>query len=82
MNDPVFSPAHYAGNGIEAKDAMRSMMDCADVSPSQAYWWGCAFKYLWRWHAKNGVQDLQKASQCIRYLIEDLRENGLNNGEA
>lgn len=68
-NDPITAPLHYAGDGIEAKDAMRSMMAYAEVMPIQAYWWGNAMKYLWRWPHKGGVQDLMKCKQCIDYLI-------------
>ena len=67
-------PDHYAGDGqIECMDAMRSMMsgDQYALPAQSAYWWGCAFKYLWRWRRKNGVQDLQKCRQCIDYLISE-----------
>lgn len=69
----VSHPAHYAGDGrIECMDAMRSMMAPArGVGPIAAMWWGNAFKYLWRWHLKNGVEDLRKAKQCIDYLIAE-----------
>lgn len=31
---------------------------------------GCAIKYLCRWRAKNGVEDLKKARHFIDMLIE------------
>lgn len=72
-NDTVASPRHYAGDGrIECMAAMRSMMHGAEVEASAAYWWGCAFKYLWRWLRKNGVEDLRKCRQCIDYLIAEV----------
>lgn len=70
----VEHPDHYAGDGqIECMGAMRSMMsgDQYALPAQSAYWWGCAFKYLWRWRRKNGVQDLQKCKQCIDYLIAE-----------
>ena len=71
--DPVEAPAHYAGDGrVPCMDAMRSMMTGADVTPNQAYWWGCAFKYLWRWHMKGGEQDVRKAKRCLEYLLEAI----------
>lgn len=73
MSDVISHPDHYAGHGIECMDAMKSMMYGADVTNSQAYWWGCAFKYLWRWVRKNGEEDLEKCKRCIDYLLEDLR---------
>lgn len=87
--DPIAAPRHYRGDGtIECMDALRSMMhgaDCAKVRKSNGkvkdlpsialYWWGCAFKYLWRWIWKNGVQDLRKCRQCIDYLIDVMEVN-------
>ena len=71
-NDPISAPIHYAGDGLECMDAMRSMMTYAKVEPMQAYWWGCATKYLWRWPHKNGIQDLMKCRQCLDYLIREV----------
>lgn len=71
----VEHPDHYAGDGqIECMDAMRSMMsgDQYALPPIAAHWWAEAFKYIWRWRRKNGVQDLQKCKQCIDYLIDEI----------
>lgn len=64
-------PDHYRRGGMECKDVMRAMMYGADVTNAEAYWWGTALKYLWRWPYKNGVQDLQKARECIDQLIRE-----------
>lgn len=74
MSDPVTAPAHYEGSGVERKDAMKSMMHGADVEPSQAYWWGCAFKYVWRWPRKNGAEDIRKAITCLELLLGSLED--------
>lgn len=77
MFHPVKSPRHYAGNGeIQCMDALRSMFHgAADIMPAlQIYWWGCAFKYLWRWPWKNGPQDIEKCIQCLTYLKEELED--------
>lgn len=37
---------------------------------------GCAIKYLSRWRAKNGVEDLKKARHFIDMLIESEEKNG------
>lgn len=75
-NDPVTAPLHYAGDGkVTAKDAMRSMMHGADVTPIQAYWWACSLKYVFRWpHKGNPVQDIDKAIQCLRELREEVSD--------
>lgn len=70
--DAVSHPSHYTSGGIEAKDALRAAMDGSGLSPMASYWWGCAFKYLWRWSRKNGVEDLRKCRQCIDFLIEEV----------
>jgi hypothetical protein len=71
-SDAVSHPSHYAGGGIEAKDALKSAMAGSGLSPMASYWWGCAFKYLWRWTRKNGLEDLRKCRQCIDFLIEEV----------
>jgi hypothetical protein len=78
MFHPVKEPKHYAGNGdIACMDALKSMLYGSEdvLAASQIYWWGCAFKYLWRWLWKNGRQDLEKAQQCIKYLMEEIDEH-------
>lgn len=30
----------------------------------------CAFKYLWRWPLKGGLEDLEKCRECLGNLIE------------
>lgn len=83
--DPVKCPAHYAGDGkIACMDAMRSMMagyveEGADGMA--AYWSLTALKYLWRWPGKNGVQDLEKARQCISYAIDACLSPEPNPGQ-
>lgn len=76
MLDEVSKPAHYQGDGIECMEAMESMMnalkDKEGLPSIVSYWWGCAFKYLWRWPLKHGRQDLEKAVQCIVYLLNEI----------
>lgn len=81
----VSEPLHYTSGAIECKDAMAAMMGnshCAKscdkdlqfskLSPIAFFWWGAAFKYLWRWSRKNGTQDLEKCKQCIDFLISEV----------
>lgn len=72
MSDVIKDPEHYEGyGGIECKDALESAMGAGTLY----YWWGCAFKYLWRWRRKNGIEDLEKCKQCIDYLIEVISDD-------
>ena len=73
MSDPVSSPDHYAGS-IECKDAMKAMAWGVGLTAMAYYWWLSAFKYLWRWPRKNGIEDLKKCKQCIDFLIEEVGE--------
>lgn len=75
--DSVSHPGHYAGDGaIECMDAMRSMMsgDQYALPPQAAYWWGCAFKYLWRWRRKGGVYEKHFVglNETTTYVVRDL----------
>ena len=69
----TYSPIHYMGDGkITCKHAMESMMYGLHYNGAMTYWWGCAFKYLWRWPYKGVREDLEKAKACIDYLLEYL----------
>lgn len=83
MFHPVKEPRHYAGDGkVSCMRALKSMVHAAKeamLSPMEIYWWGCAFKYLWRWPLKGGVQDVEKCKQCIEYMLaerKDVNGNG------
>lgn len=75
MFHPVKEPRHYAGDGkISCMMALKSMLHKSHekLTPMMIYWWGCAFKYMWRWPWKNEVQDIEKCEQCLKYLKEEL----------
>lgn len=79
--DEVKNPVHYNGDGeVQCKRAMKSMLSAVPLwmSGDTVYWWGCAFKYLWRWPNKNKVKDINKAIESLenmrRSAIEDLAE--------
>ena len=64
--DNVDHPRHYADSSIECIDAMAAMVERAfSIDFHDAHCWQTAFKYLWRWHNKNGIEDLRK---CLYYL--------------
>ena len=88
MNDVITKPVHYDGpHGIECKEAMSNMvdrvMDCeaeVDATPTMVYWWGCAFKYLWRFPFKNGLQDIDKCIECLENVRRELRKPVIDDG--
>lgn len=57
--DMINSPPHYTTNGME----------CIDVSEHMPFCVGNAFKYVWRYKKKNGVEDLKKALWYLRREI-------------
>lgn len=83
VSDPITAPRHYDGaHGVEAKEAMANMANrplseaVVPVSPMAVFWWCAAFKYLWRFPFKNGIQDVEKCRECLRNLELELRAQG------
>ena len=68
MNDNVNHPAHYTQGNIECIDAIKDVIP--DLDGFQGYCTGNILKYIWRWHYKNGVEDLKKAQWYLNRLIE------------
>lgn len=71
------APAHYQGDGLvtcsRALHSAMSQEECPRAVPMPAmaaYWWGCAFKYLWRmWSKDNPQSDGEKAIDCIHRAL-------------
>lgn len=53
---------------IECIQAMVSQFDCVDEI--RGYLRGNAFKYMWRYRHKNGVEDLKKAQVYSKWLLQ------------
>ncbi len=67
MEDKVNHPTHYETNGIECFDAMTASQGIEAVKQFCA----CnAFKYIWRYSHKNGIEDLEKANWYLNKRIE------------
>lgn len=71
--DNIKKPSHYQGrHGMEAIAVVKNFAACPEHE--EGFYWGNAVKYLLRYHAKNGVEDLKKARQNLDWLIEKLEE--------
>ena len=71
-NDPVEHPAHYEHDGVACLD----MMYITQGYNATFDFCVCnAFKYLWRWKTKNGIQDLKKARWYLNRAIEMFDQN-------
>ena len=68
MTDNVNSPPHYNKSGIECIDAIRAATD----SGFEYYLQGNILKYIWRYHYKNGTEDLKKAQWYLNKLIQEV----------
>lgn len=66
MSDPVNHPQHYRQGSMEVIDAIEGM--------SLGFHAGNVVKYVARYKAKGGVEDLRKAAWYLRRLIE-IEEN-------
>lgn len=65
--DPVHHPSHYAWRGgPECIEIAREL--CRGSDGIAAYLIGCAVKYIYRYPQKNGLQDLDKAIECLTML--------------
>jgi hypothetical protein len=65
--DPVENPAHYNKNGgIEAIESIEASMT---QEAFKGFLKGNVLKYVWRYEAKNGLQDLQKAKWYLDRLV-------------
>lgn len=68
--DAVEHPVHYNQGGIECIEAIKA----ATVGKKgiEAVCTANAIKYLWRFEAKNGIEDVRKARWYINRLIAEL----------
>lgn len=72
------TPEHYMGDGLVT--CSRALYSASHhpyvrfLPPMAAYWWGCAFKYLWRMWSKNDPEsDAAKAKDCIGKAVRAWR---------
>ncbi len=64
--EAVDHPGHYTFGGIECIDAIQSSMSANQFA---GYLKGNIMKYIWRYEAKGGVEDLRKARWYLDRLI-------------
>lgn len=71
MNDPI-NPAHYRQGKIECIEAI----EAATVGKTgiEAACVANIIKYLWRYEAKNGLQDVLKAKWYMDKLVDVLTQ--------
>ena len=77
----VSHPAHYQSNtGLEVIDVIEAFT--FDLKGIEAVDTANVIKYICRWKAKNGLQDLRKAKWYLTHLIEHIEKlEGENKNE-
>ena len=70
-DNPVDHPSHYTHGSVECIDAM---VETQGKNAVQHFCICNAFKYLWRWRGKNGVEDIKKAAWYLNKAIQ-LKES-------
>ena len=71
MKDMGNSPPHYNSGDIECIDAIKESMT---PEAFKGYLKGNIQKYIWRYEAKKGVEDLKKAQWYLNRLIKTLEK--------
>jgi hypothetical protein len=66
-DEKVNNPSHYNQSGIECIDAMFAAT--VNKPSNEAILVSNAIKYLWRYEAKNGIEDVKKAQWYINKLV-------------
>lgn len=69
----VSHPSHYQSEtGLEVIDVIEAFT--FDLKGIEATDTGNIIKYICRWKAKNGLQDLNKAAWYLQHLIEHVQK--------
>lgn len=71
MSDMIEHPPHYNSSDAFCRECKRKI-ECIDITRHMNFNIGNAFKYLWRYEHKNGIEDLKKAIWYIKNEIEKL----------
>lgn len=69
MTDAI-NPTHYTRGGVECIDAIESAT--VDKRGIEAVCTANVIKYLWRYEAKNGIEDVKKARWYLERLLAHL----------
>ena len=72
MSDPVNHPNHYTGK-YECIDVLEELVGKIGL---ENFCVCNAFKYLWRYQRKNGLEDLKKARWYLNKAIETEESDG------
>jgi hypothetical protein len=72
MNDSI-NPNHYKQGEVECIDALKAAT--VNKPGIQAVCVANIIKYLWRYEAKGGLNDIYKAQWYLNKLIEEVKHD-------
>lgn len=75
--DLVNNPTHYNQGKIECIEAIESAV--VNKSGVESFLVGNVIKYLWRYEAKGGIRDIEKAQWYLNKLLENRKIKNNSN---
>ena len=66
QHNPITTPAHYTQGVIEPAEYMES------IGIAEDFYAGNVIKYITRYKHKNGIEDVKKAKQYCKMLLDLL----------
>ena len=66
--------SHYDFDDVSPLDIFKILEKKDKMTNYQAFCRFNAIKYIWRYPQKNGIEDLEKARDYLRLLIEELKK--------
>lgn len=61
------NPKHYQGKNMNGRDVLKSFLSDEQL---KGFYKGNILKYVLRYEKKNGLDDLRKTEQYLKWLIE------------
>ena len=71
-NNPVTRPSHYTSGGLEVKTILKKKLTPEEF---KGFCKGNILKYVFRAEYKNGAEDYRKATQYLKWLIEEAEKH-------
>lgn len=66
-------PDRYCSGKYECKDVLKDRLQHKKFTPIQAFFYGCAFKYLWRMGEKDEIsKEILKTKNYLTFLDTDI----------
>lgn len=68
-------PSRYCDGKYECKDVLKDRLEHKHFTGIQAFFYGCAFKYLWRLGEKDEeTKEIDKAINYLEFLKKEFQD--------